>query len=126
MLGESALPADVKHRAFRPERGSDAGEGVGETRPGGGHHAAQPARLPGVAVRRVGRHLLVAHVDDTNAVVDAAVVDVDDMPAAQGEDGVHALVLERGGHQMSTRYDTLVPALPGQRVVGRVGRLFIR
>ena len=106
VLRESALPADVKHRALRPERGGDAGQRVGEARPGGGHHAAQPPRLPGVSVRRMGRHLLVAHVDDTNAVVDAAVVDVDDMAAAQGEDGVHALVLERGGHQMSARHDT--------------------
>ena len=40
VLREGALPANVQHRAFRPERGGDTGECVGKPRPGGGHHAA--------------------------------------------------------------------------------------
>ena len=41
-----------------------------------------------VAVGGVGRDLLVADVDDLDALVDAAVVDVDDVAAAEGEDDV--------------------------------------
>ena len=45
--------------------------------------------------------LFVAHVDDLDALVDAAVVDVDDMAAAKRPDDLDAFVLERLGHQMS-------------------------
>ena len=51
----------------------------------------------------MGRDLLVAHVDDLDAFVKAAVVDVDDMAAAQGEDGLDALVFERLGNQVAAR-----------------------
>ena len=39
--------------------------------------------------------LLVAHVDDADALVEAAVVDRHDVPAAEREDVRHALLLER-------------------------------
>ena len=82
VLGERALPADVQHRALRAERGGDAGERVGEARAGGRDDASQPAGLARVAVGGVGGHLLVAHVDDADPLVDAPVVGVDDVPAA--------------------------------------------
>ena len=44
--------------------------------------------------------LFVAHVDDLDALVDAAVVDVDDMAAAKRPDHLDAFVLERFGDQM--------------------------
>ena len=60
-------------------------------------HAGQ-AR-PGVG--GVGGGLLVADVDDADALVDAAVVDVDDVAAAEGEDRADALRLEGPGHQVA-------------------------
>jgi len=36
----------------------------------------------------------VAHIDDADALIDAAVVDVDDMATAERENGVDTLVLE--------------------------------
>jgi hypothetical protein len=61
----------------------------------------------------------VAHVDDADALVDAAVVDVDDVPAAQREDGVDPFVLQRAGHQVPAGDHVGVPALLLERVVGR-------
>ena len=121
VLGERALPADVQHRALRPERGGDPGERVGEARAGRGDHAPEPAGLARVPIGRVGRHLLVPHVDDADILVDAPVVGVDDVPAAQREDGVDALVGQRPGCQVPTRDDVLVPALASERVFGGPG-----
>jgi hypothetical protein len=45
--------------------------------------------------------LLVPDVDDLDVLVDAAVVDGLDVAAAEGEDGVYALLLEAAGHQIS-------------------------
>ena len=56
-------------------------------------HAAEAARLPRVAVGRVGRDLLVAHVDDPDIVVDTAVIGVDDVPAAEREHRIDTLAL---------------------------------
>src|SRR5882724_11100919 len=52
-----------------------------------------------VTVRGVSSDLLVAHVDDADAFIDAAIVDVDDVSAAQGEDRIDAFVLQRLGDQ---------------------------
>ena len=123
VLGERALAADMEDRALRPEGGGDAGDRVGAAGPGGGHHAAELPGLAGIAVGGMRRGLLVAHVDDADAGIEAAVVDVDDMPAAEGEDRVHPLVAERAGDQMAAGDDALVAALLRQRVMRRRRRL---
>ena len=82
VLRQGALAADMKNRAFRPECRGDSRDGIGATGSGSGDHAAELARLPRVAVRRMRSHLLVPHVDDANAFIDATVIDVDDVPAA--------------------------------------------
>jgi hypothetical protein len=46
--------------------------------------------------------LLVPHVDDGDALVHAAVVDVDDVPAAERVDRVHAFCLECLRDQVAT------------------------
>ncbi len=120
VLRQRTLPADVQHRALRAECGGDAGDGVGAAGAGGGDDAAEATRLPGVAVRGVRRHLLVAHVDDAYALVEAAVVNVDDVTAAQREHGVDALALESLGHEVSSRDQGAGTIFLGQRV--RVGR----
>ena len=86
--------------------------------PGGGDHAAELAGLARVAVGRVRRDLLVAHVDDADALIDAAVVDVDDVAAAQREDRVHAFVLERLGDQVAAGDHARVAALALQSIFG--------
>ena len=90
--------------------------------PGGGHHAAELAGLARVAVGGVRGDLLVAHVDDADALVDAAVVDVDDVAAAEREDRVDALVLQRLGDQVAARDHARVAALALQGVVRGGGR----
>ena len=118
MLRERALAADVQHGALGAECGRDSGHRVGAARTGGGDHAAELAGLTRVAVGGVRRDLLVTHVDDADALVHAAVVDIDDMAAAQREDRVHAFVLERLRHQMAARYDARLAALALQGVLG--------
>ena len=100
VLAERALPADHQQRTFGAKRIGDAGHRVGRARSRGRHDAADLAALARVAVRRMGRDLLMAHVDDLDALVDAAVVDVDDMAAAERPDHLDAFVLERLGDQM--------------------------
>ncbi len=75
----------------------DAGDGVGEARAGGDD---RDAGLPGDARPAVGgvrRGLLVAHVDDADALVEAAVVDRHDVSAAEREDEGHLLGVQRAG-----------------------------
>ena len=122
VLAESALPADVEHRALGAERGRDAGHRVGEPGPGRRHHAAEAPGLAGVAVRRVGRDLLVPDVDDADPLVDAPVVDVDDVTAAEGEDGVDPLSSQGAGDEMPARHDVAAPVLGGEGVGGGVFR----
>jgi uncharacterized protein (DUF39 family) len=45
--------------------------------------------------------LLVAHVHHADALVEAAVIDVHDVAAAEGEDAVDALLLQGAGDQVS-------------------------
>jgi hypothetical protein len=118
VLGERALSADVQNWALGAERRGDPGHRVGAAGTCRGDHATELAGLPGVAVRGVRRDLLVPHVDDADALVDAAVVDVDDMAAAEREDRIHALVLESFRHEVTTRDHACVPALALQGVLG--------
>src|SRR4030042_45128 len=53
------------------------------------------------ALGGVAGGLLVAHVDHADGVVQAAVIDVHHVAAAEGEDAVDALLLEGAGHQLS-------------------------
>ena len=46
--------------------------------------------------------LLVAHVNDFDGLVDASVVDVDDVAATESENGVDALILQGPGDEVST------------------------
>src|SRR6202021_1516109 len=92
VLGQGALPADMKNRALRTERRGDARDRVGATGSCRGDHAAELARLPRVAVSRMRSHLLVPHVDDANAFIDATIIDVDDVTAAKRKDGVYTFV----------------------------------
>ena len=100
VLAERALPADHQKRTLGAKRIGDAGHRVGRARSRGRHDAADLAALARVAVGGVRRDLLMAHVDDLDAFVDAAVVDVDDMAAAKRPDHLDAFVLERLGDQM--------------------------
>ena len=93
-------PPIIKKRALGAKRIGDAGHRVGRARPRGRHHAADLAALARVTVGRVRRDLLMAHVDDFDAFVDAAVVDIDDMTAAERPDHLDAFILERLGDQM--------------------------
>jgi hypothetical protein len=49
----------------------------------------------------MGGDLLVAHVDDPDPLVEAAVVGVDDVPAAQSPDDVDALGPQRLGDELT-------------------------
>ncbi len=95
-----ALSADHQQRTLGAKRVGDAGHGVGRSRSGGRHNATDFAALARIAVRRMRGDLFMAHVDDLDAFVDAAVVDVDDMAAAERPDHLDAFVLERLGDQM--------------------------
>ena len=116
VLGQRALPADVQHRALRAKRGGDAGDRVGAAGPGGGYHAAEFAGLPGIAVGRMRGDLLMTHIHDADALVQTAVIDIDDMPAAEREYGVHPLVFQRLGDQMAAGDDLAALVLADQSI----------
>src|SRR4029077_16496220 len=98
---------------------------VGAAGTRGRHHAAELAGLAGVTIRRVRRYLLVAHIDDADALIDATVIDVDDVATAEREDGIDALVLQRPGDQMTAGDDLGVAGLAPERIFcGRRGLAF--
>ena len=70
--------------------------------PGGHQRHARPAGDARVAVGGVRRGLLVPHVDDADALVEAAVVDRHDVAAAEREDEVDALFGEGARDDLST------------------------
>lgn len=80
---------DPRHRVRGPRSGGDDG-------------ASRPTGDPCVTVGGMRGDLFMAHVDDFDALVDAAVVDVDDVAAAQGVDALHPLCLQRLGDQVPT------------------------
>jgi len=111
------LPAaDVQNGTFGAKRGGNAGDRVRESRPGGRDHTAELARLARIAVGGMCRHLLVPHVDDADAFIHTAVIDIDDVAAAQREDRIDALVFERLCHQVSAGDHTRIAAFALQRV----------
>ncbi len=111
---------------FGPERGRDAGHRIGAPGPGGGHDASELAGLARIAVSGMGRDLLMTHVDDPDALIDAAVVDVDDVAAAEREYRIHPFGLQRLRHQMAARYDAGLAALALQGVLRGRGLLIRR
>ena len=111
VLGERALTADVQDGALGAEGRGDAGDRIRAARARGRDDAAELARLARIAVGRMRGDLLVAHVDDADAFIDTAVIDVDDVAAAQGEDRVDTLVLESLGYQVTTGDHAGVAAL---------------
>ena len=121
VLRQRTLAADVQDRALGAERRGDAGDGIRAAGTGGRDDAAELAGLARIAVGGVRGDLLVAHVDDADALIDAAVVDVDDVAAAQREDRIHALVLQRLGDQVAAGNHARVAALPLQGVFGGRG-----
>ena len=83
---ERRRAADQEQRAPRRVRVGDTGDGVGDAGPGGDHGHADIAGEPRVGVAGMGARLLVAHVDDRDALGEAAVVDRQDVAAAERED----------------------------------------
>ncbi len=103
VLAQRALPADEQHRALGAERVGDAGDGVGGAGAGRHDRAAGFSGNARIPVGGVRRDLLVTDVDDLDALIDAAVVDVDDVAAAERPNHVDALVFEGLRHQVSAR-----------------------
>jgi hypothetical protein len=100
---EGSLTANHEDRRVGPPCVGDAGDAVGDTGARGDRRNSDLARVaarPGV--RRVDRRLLVAHVDDLDALVDAAIVERHDVTAGEREDALDAGFLERLGCELST------------------------
>jgi hypothetical protein len=117
VLSQRTLATDMQDRAFRAEGRRDAGHGIRAARPGGSYDAAELAGLAGISVGGVRSDLFMAYVDDADALIDAAVIDVDDVATAQREDRVDALVPERLGDQTAARDHLAIPVLLLQRIV---------
>ncbi len=118
VLRERPLSADVQHGTLGTECGRNSRHRVGAPGSGRRDHAAELAGLARVAVGGVRRDLLMTHIDDADALVHTAVVNVDDVAAAQREDRVHAFGLECLRHQMAARHDPGLSALALQGILG--------
>ena len=121
MLGQTTAAADVKDRALGAERGGDASYRVGAPGASGGDDTAELTGLARIAVGSVGCDLFVPDVDDADALVDAAIVNVDDVAATEREDRIDTLGLEGLSNEAATRDDVRIGALAGKCIVGRVG-----
>src|SRR5207249_219148 len=75
---------------------------VGGAGTGGHHGTTGNAGKPRPGVGGVGGGLLVANVDDADAGVRAPLVNVDDVPAAEGEDRLNPLGLEGASDQVAS------------------------
>jgi hypothetical protein len=95
--------ADQQQRASRGVGVGDSGDRVGDAGTGNDDGHPDAAREPRVRVSRVGGRLLVTHVDDADAFAETAVVDRQDVAAAQREDVPHARLPQRSGDQLSAR-----------------------
>src|SRR5581483_3805551 len=83
------------------KRVGHAGHRVGRSWPRGDDRTSGLAADAPVAIGRVRRDLLVADVDYPDALVEAAVVDVDNVAAAEREDRIDALVAQRLGNEVA-------------------------
>src|ERR1700730_6085438 len=84
--------------------------GVWSAGPGGRDNAAELAGLARIPVGSMRGGLLMPDIDDPDAFIKAAVIDVDDVAAAQREDRVHTLVSECFCHQAGARQDVGIRA----------------
>jgi hypothetical protein len=98
------------------------GERVGHARARGDHRHADAAGDPRVCVRGMGGALLVAGVDDLDALLHQARVDRRDVEAGEGEDVPDPLLLEHSRHELPAGHHPHRPCLPpgawAQAVVG--------
>ncbi len=99
--GGGALPTDDQHGCLRPESIGNAGDRISSAQTGGDDGDARLAGDARPGISGVRRRLLVPHVNDFNAFVEAAVVNVNNMPAAEGKNGFDTLSLQGTGHQMA-------------------------
>ena len=95
------LTGDHHHRRGVHVGGGDAGHRVGRSRAGGHEHDAGPARHPRIAVRHVGRALLVAHQDVLDVLLLVQrIVDVKDRAPGISEYVPNPVVLEKPDHDL--------------------------
>ena len=93
--------ADQEQRAPGRVGVGHAGHRVGDAGPRGHDRDPDVPGEPRVGVGGVGRHLLVAHVDHADPLADAAVVDRQDVAAAEREDVSHARFLQHPRDQLA-------------------------
>ena len=94
--------ADQQHRATVLVCRRNGGDGVRHARAGGDDSDAALARETRVGLRGVAGDLLMTGVDHIDPLVQAAVVDVLDMAAGEGEDHVDPLSLEHPGDHIAS------------------------
>ena len=100
---EGCRAPDQEQRASCGVRVGDSGDRVGDARARHDDSDPDAAREARIRVARVGGRLLVAHVDDTDPFGEAAVVDRQDVAAAESEDVAHAGLPQGSGDQLPTR-----------------------
>ncbi len=98
-LCEGPLAADDQHRAVSPEGVGHPGDAVGDPRASGDHRHPGPTGQASPGIGGVDRGLLVADVDDPDPLIEAPVVDRQDVAPTQGEDHLHPCRLQRLRHQ---------------------------
>ena len=103
MLREPGLAANEQHRTLGAKCIGHAGDCIRRSRSSGDHRAAQVPGHASITVGSMCRDLFVAHVDDLDPFVDAAIVDIDDMATAQREDRIDAFRLQRFRDKMTAR-----------------------
>ncbi len=101
LLGEGVAAADDDHGDAVDEGVGDAGDDVGDARAGRDDGNARAAGGAGPGVGHVAGGLLVARVDDADAVVPAGLKDGVDVPAVEGEDVLHPLPLQHPGERLT-------------------------
>ena len=98
-IGRAA--ADDEHRAVARLRLRQRRRRVGDAGPGGDRGDAALARHLGPTLGGEGGRLLVAHVDDADAVLGGAGEDRPDVTAVEGEEVAGARALQRERDQLA-------------------------
>src|SRR6267143_1942257 len=92
--------AEEEDRTVRRGCVRDPGQRVGDARTGGDGADADPARQPGGCVSRVRRRLLVAGIDELDALLDAGGIDRGDVQPGEREEVPHAFRLEHPNEEL--------------------------